>query len=467
MEIPAQKKLLLVILGGIQVLLIIVIVLYVKTFSPELNIVISSEQVTSEADLYSKLEGMCKSNNGKYYNSCSRSPLCGTEKDGWDEDRKVRAYEELVSEEGSTKDSPQSCMGDGAGRSKGCGGEYVPLCCYAMAFTGDPLKCAGYWERLWCPTDLCNKIDSSKDDACGGGKCQCGHAWSEYCKAGGQTPGKPTISLCERLKKEGITGIVCTSEVSPVTPTPIAVQNTKPSCSSMNFVDSSNGIIPPEQRINDQQVVNISVVGMDIDIKPLKIDICWALAGQTKEFYISAANWACEPDTTMQTGTNPKTLIAELKNKNMLYFMQKLPNLSQNQIKDYGLVITTRIYGGNNANLLCSTNPGYNNGSGVMVDLTKQDPAQKFVNSTCGLGSVANVVGKSCALKLNYDTNGGGNTSYDLNGDGKLDISDFTEFVRYYKTKNNFVDFNGDGKVGIEDFSYFRNEYVRVQGSKS
>ncbi|MBP9759490.1 dockerin type I repeat-containing protein [Candidatus Dojkabacteria bacterium] len=466
MEFSVQKKRIILLLGFLQALIIALIIINTAKLSPLNTITITNEQVTSDVELYGKLEEMCKKNDGKNYDECSRSPLCGTEKDGWSEDKKVEAYDNLVGQVGSTQDSPQSCMGDGGGRSKGCGGENVPLCCYAMAATGDPLKCAGYWERLWCPTDLCNKIDSSKDDACGGGKCQCAHAWSEYCKAGGETPGKPSISLCERLKKEGVTGIVCASDAPAVTPTPVVVQYTKPRCSSMNFLDGSNSVITPEQKVNDQQTVNISIIGIDDNAKPSKIDFCWALGGQSKEYYFTATNWGCELTTLMQAGSTPNSLIAELKGKNILYFMQKLPNLTTTQVKDYGLVITTRIYSSSNVNQLCSTNPGYNNGSGVMVDLLKQDPALRFVNSTCGLGTVANVPAKSCSLKLMYNP-GSSNVSYDLNGDGKLDISDFTIFVGYYKTKNDFVDFNGDGKVGIEDFSYFRNEYVKVQGGKS
>ena len=60
-----------------------------------------------------------------------------------------------------------------------------------------------------------------------------------------------------------------------------------------------------------------------------------------------------------------------------------------------------------------------------MVDLSKTSPAERFTNSTCGLGTVAGKPTTSCILKLFYTSNSGGVT-YDLNGDGKLDISDFT-----------------------------------------
>jgi len=470
MEIFEQKKGIAMFLGSIQVLIFVLIFINLNSLQTPFTISITGESVTSDSELYSKLEGMCKSNDGKSYNKCSRSPLCGTEKDSWSEKKRIEAYDSLVADVGSTESSAQSCMGDGSGRTKGCGGENVPLCCYAMAATGDPLKCAGYWERLWCPTDLCNKIDSAKGEACGGGKCQCGHAWGSYCKADGETPGKPSISLCDRLKKEGITGIVCTSDAPAATPTPpapVSDQYTKPRCSTFNFLDASNNIITGEQKINDQQTVNISIVGIDDNAKPAKIDFCWTLAGQANEYYLLPANWACDQPTSATAGQTVNSLIANFSGKNIAYFLQKLPKVSATQLKDYGLIISPRIFSSTNPNQLCSTNPSYNNGNGLWVDLSKPEPALRFVNSTCGLGTVGITASTSCVLKLKYNTTQGGTVSYDLNGDGKLDISDFTVFVGYYKTKNIIVDFNGDGKVGIEDFSYFRDDYVKAQAGKS
>lgn len=466
MQKTFDKKLLLFFLIIFQIGIFVAVLKF--TYSDD-KVQILNEQPTSEQELYEKLEGLCKKNDSKHYNSCSRSPLCGSDKDTKSQDERLDLHDAFIEETKDTQDSPQSCMGDGDGRSKGCGGEYVPLCCYAMAATGDPLKCGGYWERLWCPKDLCDRVDSSKDDVCGGGKCGCGHAWGSYCKADGATPGKSSLSLCERLKREGVTGIVCAgtnppispTPVLPATPTPNAGQYTKPKCVSINYVDASNSILSSEARINDQQTVNITLVGADDTQKPQRMDLCWALGSQTNEYYTQPSSWVCEQLVVSQ-GANSVSVTSEIKGKQISYFLQKLPNITLSQLKDFGLILSPKIYSSTNSAQYCSSNPAYNNGSGVMVDLSKTSPAERFTNSTCGLGTVAGKPTTSCILKLFYTSNSGGVT-YDLNGDGKLDISDFTLFVAYYKTKNVAIDFNGDKEVGIYDFDYFRREYISAQ----
>lgn len=121
------------------------------------------------------LESYCR--DGYYQipgeQQCSRAPRCGG-----------KSYDEVKV---LPQPNPQECMGDGTARDqKGCAG-YVPLCCYELARTGDPLMCVGYWERLWCHPSQCDKIDLQKSLACqqnpstGLGTCQCAHAYSIWC----------------------------------------------------------------------------------------------------------------------------------------------------------------------------------------------------------------------------------------------------------------------------------------------
>ena len=127
------------------------------------------------------LESYCK--DGYYQipgeDQCSRAPNCGG-----------RGYDDVAA---LPQPNPQACMGDGAAREQnGCAG-YVPVCCYEVQRTHDPTMCVGYWERLWCTPSQCANLDPEKAAICGGGNCQCAHAFKSYCGD------KPPISLETRL----------------------------------------------------------------------------------------------------------------------------------------------------------------------------------------------------------------------------------------------------------------------------
>lgn len=121
------------------------------------------------------LEQYCK--DGYYQipgeKKCSRAPNCGGK--GYDELNKA----ELMPDHNDCLDEGRGMVIGNPPNSSAFYG-YVPLCCYEMARTGDPLKCIGYWERLWCHPDQCKAIDN--DHGCGGGACQCAHAMKGWCE---------------------------------------------------------------------------------------------------------------------------------------------------------------------------------------------------------------------------------------------------------------------------------------------
>ena len=57
----------------------------------------------------------------------------------------------------------------------------------------------------------------------------------------------------------------------------------------------------------------------------------------------------------------------------------------------------------------------------------------------------------------------------DLNKDGKVDITDFSLFVEYYKVGNVKIDFDKDGKTqrDIEDLNYFIQEYKKEKPDRN
>lgn len=163
------------------------------------------------------IDGYYKINNEKV---CSRAPKCAG-----------KDYDEVAS---LPQPNPQECMGDKDGQRGGCKG-YVPLCCYEVERTGDPTMCVGYWERLWCHPQQCDKIDPEKGRVCNDGKpgqCLCGHAFKSWCK--GKDAPQPPIPLEVRLGIERL-AITPTEIVSPspnptntVSPSPKATPTLAP-----------------------------------------------------------------------------------------------------------------------------------------------------------------------------------------------------------------------------------------------
>lgn len=439
---------------GIQ-LFVLILFFWIWKKEPDIFVGILSEQPTSDADLYRMLEDMCKNNSGEKYDECSRAPLCGKDNLSW-QDKKAALESFDVG-----GPNYQSCYKDA------CEGLAVPLCCYAIAATGDPAKCPGYAERLWCPKEHCERIDSEKGRACNDGNpgsCNCGHAYNHYCAEEGEDQAPP-ISLCERLKLEGISSVVCVTNEQPTpTPTPATGGDPKPKCEAFNFKDVNGGTLTSQQRVNSTQKINIEAKGTDNGVRPSKLHICWTLADQSTDFYKTGTNFACEFINEPTQGETANSAVAKIENQTISYFSSKLTNVTESQIKDYGLIFVLNVYSGNNPNIFCSTNPGFNNGLGVILDISTQDVTNRYTNSTCGLGSVANQADVSCSLKLKYDPTGQNvNAFYDLNEDGKVNISDFTLFVGYYKNKDLKIDYDGNKTVGIEDFVKFKDEYVKEQ----
>lgn len=145
------------------------------------------------------LENYCQDGYYKIPNEqiCSRAPKCGG-----------KSYDEVAA---LPEPDSSTCMGNTDGNRRGCKG-WVPLCCYEVARTGDPLMCVGYWERLWCYPGQCEQIDQEKGRVCNNGQpgiCMCGHAFKSWCK-GADSP-EPPIPLEIRLG------------LSTLTPSPLPV----------------------------------------------------------------------------------------------------------------------------------------------------------------------------------------------------------------------------------------------------
>jgi hypothetical protein len=166
------------------------------------------------------LEPYCRDGYYKIPNEdiCSRAPNCGGK--GYDEVANLPAP------------NPQACMGtDATRKQKGCAG-YVPLCCYQMALKGNFTYCVGYWERLWCSPDLCEKArqNGASDKNCGG-SCNCGHAFKSWCG-----PGKTSIPIEQRLGIQPTPTLTLTPSSTPTpTPTNILFPTTFPTATPTNI----------------------------------------------------------------------------------------------------------------------------------------------------------------------------------------------------------------------------------------
>lgn len=190
--------------------LFFVVVLLATFFILYTNVKISTK---SRAASTISLEGYC---SGGYYQIpgekvCSRAPKCG--------EYKNLSYDAFASQFSSYA-SPQDCMGatNETRASSGCGG-YVPLCCYEMERLRDPEMCIGYWERLWCHPTQCAAINNAT--GCGGGDCQCAHAWTGWCSGAGGAAAP--VSLEVRLGQ-----VAPTNTPVPPTAVPTAVPTATP-----------------------------------------------------------------------------------------------------------------------------------------------------------------------------------------------------------------------------------------------
>lgn len=113
------------------------------------------------------LEQYCT--NGIYYLkdiSCGRAPNCGGK--SYNEANQIPW--DSVDDCWNIRCSPGMCVGD------------VPLCCYELERTGDPMMC-NWPERGYCHPAQCAKITPDKAAACNGGSgdCLCAHGIKYWC----------------------------------------------------------------------------------------------------------------------------------------------------------------------------------------------------------------------------------------------------------------------------------------------
>lgn len=193
--------------------------------------------------------------------SCSRAPLCGG-----------KGYDEVAN---LAMPNPQACMGDGTAErsTKGCAG-LVPLCCYEVERTGDPLKCVGYWERLWCHPQQCAAINPELGRACNNGNpgtCNCGVSISSWCSSDG-VQNIPYIPIETRLGFQAtntpipsptstplptVTGITLPTVTPTRTPTPTTAPIPTTTCTTANNASITFAFQPDRVR----NVVNFNNSG--------------------------------------------------------------------------------------------------------------------------------------------------------------------------------------------------------------
>jgi len=158
---------------------------------------------------------------------CSRAPNCGG-----------KSYNEVAN---LPAPNPQACMGTDADREqKGCAG-YVPLCCYQMALKGNFTYCVGYWERLWCSPDLCEKArqNGASESNCGG-SCQCGHAFESWCGTG-----KNSIPIEQRLGIQSApTPTLFSTSIPTITPNNMPTPTSNKMPTPTVFLTATPTIIP-------------------------------------------------------------------------------------------------------------------------------------------------------------------------------------------------------------------------------
>lgn len=191
--------------------------------------------------------------------SCSRAPLCGG-----------KSYSEV---EQLPQPNPQACMGDGKEdrATKGCAG-LVPLCCYEVERTRDPMRCIGYWERLWCHPDQCAKIDPEKGRDCNNGQpgtCKCGDAIKSWCIDTDKHSSIPYISIEQRLgvspTNTGIPPSATNPPATTATPTPTPTFppcRTSPVNPKMKIVFQVDRIANP---VNFNNSGGLQVIGVNFD----------------------------------------------------------------------------------------------------------------------------------------------------------------------------------------------------------
>jgi hypothetical protein len=101
-----------------------------------------------------------------------------------------------------------------------------------MALKGNFTYCVGYWERLWCSPDLCEKArqNGASDKNCGG-SCNCGHAFKSWCGTG-----KTSIPIEQRLGIQPTPTLTLTPSSTPTpTPTNILFPTTFPTATPTNI----------------------------------------------------------------------------------------------------------------------------------------------------------------------------------------------------------------------------------------
>lgn len=207
MRTREYKRLIILLIFGLTAAAILALTYY-----------ITNVRQTTAAQAADNFDQYC--NNGVYYIpkdgkqiSCGRAPNCG----GTDFD----SADALP-----FRDNAECWVEDYYGGNRclaHCAGN-IPLCCYRLEQTGDPMACP--WpERGFCLSSQCNKIDLTKDVICGGGKpsdCNCGDPIGTYCagECGVAKEQIPYIPLSQRLNG--------TSTLPTDTPIPPTATSTPP-----------------------------------------------------------------------------------------------------------------------------------------------------------------------------------------------------------------------------------------------
>lgn len=137
-----------------------------------------------------------------------------------------------------------------------------------------------------------------------------------------------------------------------------------------------------QNRVVDEfEEMVFTATGYDPDGAPANISICYTIAGQPTSFYSTTTPvnpWVCQTSTslipvTTATGTDYSFTIRsreqQLNFANMrAAIVAKLTQFTAAQVNASGITFATNIADNTSASIFCSTNPGYNNGAGVLIN---------------------------------------------------------------------------------------------------
>ncbi len=130
-------------------------------------------------------------------------------------------------------------------------------------------------------------------------------------------------------------------------------------CLSMTSPQDSdnNGVVQVDQRADS---VTVSTAGSDSDQTPRKLQICYAIAGQTSSYYEDGDNFYCEIVENSNDGTFSIDGSYET-------YANNVPNNNNLNIDDSGITFAANIWDETAQTHFCSSNPAYvQNSQGVL-----------------------------------------------------------------------------------------------------